>query len=49
MNVEIKVIGPDIDGFAIAVNGEIILECLSEKDVRMLTIGEITDLLAQEV
>lgn len=49
MNVEIKIIGPDIDGFAIAVDGEIIMECLSEKEVRALTIGEIADLLAQEI
>lgn len=49
MNVEIRIIGPDFDGFAIAVNGEIIMECLSEKDVKSLTIGELQKLLESDL
>ena len=43
MSMTIKIIGPDIDGFAVTVEGETILECLSESDVRNLRIGELMD------
>ena len=37
----IKIIGPDFDGFSMKVNGTTLMECLSEKEVKDLTIGEI--------
>ena len=40
MNIEIKLLS-DIGLYAVKVDGEIILECLSEQDVDELTIGEI--------
>ena len=39
----IKIIGPDFDGFAVTVEGDTIMECLSESDVRNLRIGELID------
>ena len=39
----IKIIGPDFDGFAVTVEGETIMECLSEAEVRSLRIGELID------
>ena len=43
MSVTIKIIGPDIDGFAVTVEGETVLECLSESDVRNLRVGDLID------
>ena len=43
MSVTIKIIGPDIDGFAVTVEGETIMECLSEADVRSLRLGDLID------
>ena len=40
----IKIIGPDFDGYAMDVDGERLLECLGEQELKNLTIGEITDL-----
>ena len=40
----IKIIGPDFDGFSLEVDGTTLMECLSEKEVKELTIGEIMDL-----
>lgn len=37
----IEIIGPDIDGYAVLADGETILECLSEREVKALTVGEI--------
>lgn len=45
--IEIK--GPYRDGYVVAVNGEIILECLSEKEVGVLSVGEIRRLLKMEL
>jgi hypothetical protein len=41
----IKIYGPDFDGYSVEVDGTTILECLSEKDVKELTIGEIQKVL----
>jgi len=43
MSMTIKIIGPDIDGFAVTVEGETVLECLSESDVRNLRVGDLID------
>ena len=40
----IKIIGPDFDGYAMDVDGTRLLECLSEKELKDLTIGEIMQL-----
>ncbi len=40
----IKIIGPDFDGYAMDVDGTTLMECLSEQEVKDLTIGEIMDL-----
>ena len=40
----IKITGPDIDGFTVAVEGGTIMECLSETEVRNLRLGELIDL-----
>lgn len=37
----IKIIGPDLDGFSLEVDGTTLMECLSEQEVKDLTIGEI--------
>lgn len=47
MTIEIK--GPDFDGYQLLVNGETMMECLSEQEVKALTIGEILSLLEMEV
>ena len=47
MTIEIK--GPDFDGFQVLVDGETILECMSEDEVKALTIGELQQLLAMEL
>lgn len=47
MTIEIK--GPDFDGYRLLVNGETMMECLSEQEVKALTIGEIYSLLEMEV
>lgn len=44
MNVTIKIIGPEFDGYAIKVEDDIIMECLSESEARDLRIGEIIDI-----
>ncbi|MBR2226747.1 MAG: hypothetical protein IJ893_02640 [Bacteroidales bacterium] len=40
----IKIIGPDFDGFSLEVDGTTLMECLSEQEVKDLTIGEIMQL-----
>ena len=45
MTIEIK--GPDFDGFSLEVDGTTLMECLSEKEVREMTIGEIADLFKE--
>lgn len=47
MTIEIK--GPDFDGYAVLVDGKTILECLSEREVKALTIEEIHRLLAMDL
>lgn len=47
MKIEIK--GPDFDGYRLLVDGKAIMECLSEQEVKALTIGEIHSLLEMEV
>lgn len=42
MTIEIK--GPDFDGYCVLVNGETILECMSEKEIDELTVGELRQL-----
>lgn len=44
MSVTIKIIGPDFDGYAVMVEGDTIMECLSESEARDLRIGEIIDI-----
>lgn len=43
----IEIIGPDFDGYAMNVDGTTIMECLSEKEVKALTIGEISKLVEE--
>ena len=45
----VEIIGPDVDGYAVLVDGETILECLSEREVKVLTIGEIYRLLKMDL
>ena len=45
----IRIIGPDFDGYSVEVDGTTIMECLSEQEVKALTIGEIQSLLEMEV
>lgn len=40
----IEIIGPDFDGYAMKVDGTTLMECLSEQEVKDLTIGEIMQL-----
>lgn len=40
----IKINGPDFDGYAVAVESDTVMECLSESDLRGLRIGEIIDI-----
>lgn len=40
----IEIIGPDFDGYAMKVDGTTLMECLSEKELQDLTIGEIIQL-----
>ena len=47
MTIEIK--GPDFDGYRLLVNGETMMECLSEEEVNALTIGEIRQLLEMDL
>ena len=47
MTITIK--GPYFDGYHVEVDDEIIMECLSEKEVNNLTIGEIRSLLAMDL
>jgi phosphopentomutase len=47
MSMTIKIIGPDIDGYSMEVDGTTLMECLSEKEVREMTIGEIADLFKE--
>jgi len=49
MNVTVEIIGPDFDGCAVKVEGEIIMECLSESEVRNLRIGEIIDIWKENI
>ena len=39
--MRIDIIGPDFDGYAVTVEGDTVMECMSESDVRSLTIGEL--------
>ena len=41
MGVNICIIGSDLDGYSVRVDGEICLECLSESEIQKLTLGEI--------
>ena len=41
--MKVEIIGPDFDGYAIKVEGDVIMECLSESDVRGLRVGELID------
>ena len=43
----IEIIGPDFDGYAMKVNGTTLMECLSEKELKALTIGEIAGLFEE--
>lgn len=49
MLVIIEIKGPDFDGYQLLVNGETIMECLSEKEVKDLTIGEIQNLMSMDL
>lgn len=40
----IEVLEKAIDGYAVKVDGEIMLECLSPYELRRLTIGELGEL-----
>jgi len=42
--VIIKIIGPDFDGYAMDVDGERLMECLGEQELKKLSIGEIMGL-----
>ena len=45
----IEIIGPDFDGYAVLADGKTILECLSEEEVKALTVGEIHRLLQMDL
>lgn len=45
MTIEIK--GPDFDGFSMEVDGTTLMECLSEQELKDLTIGEIMKLMQE--
>lgn len=47
MKLTIEICGPDFDGFSMKVNGTTLMECLSEKEVKELTIGEIMHLIEE--
>lgn len=47
MTIEIK--GPGFDGFQILMNGETVLECVPEEEVKALTIGELQQLLEMDL
>ena len=49
MSVTIEIIGPDFDGHAVKVEGDIIMECLSESEARDLRIGEIIDIWKENI
>ena len=40
----IEILEKSIDGYAVKVDGEIMLECLSAKELRELTLGELGEL-----
>lgn len=45
MNNSLKIeIFEYMEGFTVEVNGEVILECLSDEEASELTLGEITEL-----
>ena len=39
--MNICIMGPDLDGYSVSVDGEICLECLPESEIKKLTLGEI--------
>ncbi len=41
MRLTIEIYDPDFDGFSVKANGTTLMECLSEKEFKDLTIGEI--------
>ena len=43
----IEIIGPDFDGYAMKADGTTIMECLSESELKHLTIGEIAGLVEE--
>lgn len=47
MTIEIK--GPDFDGYRLLVDGETVMECMSEEEVKALTIGELQQLLEMDL
>ena len=49
MSVTIKIIGPDFDGYAVEVEGDIIMDCMSESEVRDLRVGEAIDIWKENI
>lgn len=49
MIVTIEIIGPDFDGYAIKVDGDTIMECLSESEAHDLRIGEIIGIWKENI
>lgn len=44
LNLKIEVIKEELFGYTVIVNGEVLMECLTEADVNELTIEEINKL-----
>jgi len=42
--MKIEIVKMEFFGYSLIVDGEVLMECLTEKDVNELTIGEIKEL-----
>jgi len=42
--MKIEIVKMEFFGYSLIVDGEVLMECLTEKDVDELTIGEIKEL-----
>ena len=42
--MKIEIVKMEFFGYSLIVDGEVLMECLSEQDVNELTIGEIKEL-----
>ena len=47
--MEIRIVKMEFFGYTLLVDGEVLMECLSENDVNELTIKEIKDLIEADM